>query len=659
MMRISTTCKQTWAFRGLTASAFVVTTLLAAVAHADLTLSNRTVTAPVHIFTVDETGLPAQIDIRAATNEIPLAFRSQKTLPAALLRRIGRGPQLAAPMRIEAQIDKVTAAAKADAPATLQKTDKGVEVASTWQAGELKGRLSLIYADNGVMTGQVIYDSKGVELERLDLVLEFSGPLDTAMAGNPVEAVAGKPLPAKYGTLGSSPGMLWLNGSSPAGDGALQKGRVSHFFLGNGDRGFTWLAQAGDGFAISDKEPSMSVERNREGVVIWRMALVNKSPRSGERTAAFTLLTHPSRRGAAGRRYEQWQPWGETAAVAPLDASARGTLAGSNLLVRAEAGSVQETAAARALLTGPAGGEALSAAATLADRFPIGLFRYLAGTHTALGAQLRTDAAAITASGASPAPDRMVLGRALLHDIGVDMSGLANPVEAVRVVQALESFGYFRNDGKTEFLPYWRTASIVRYGEDYNAAAKDGFAVEPEDPSARVRVSAFIRPDGNLHPEGPKRKALFVIVNEGTNEVRGQLYIQQPTYVFGGFNKTYVQDIYSRLDFSRIPADSDWNREQVTMTVPSWISANTKVNLKKGMNPAVVVPPLLDLESDGYVRLVEHGDPTKKYGPAYAVKEFFEVYGPVYVPARGMRLLYGSGNELCEPAGDGERRPRQ
>jgi hypothetical protein len=76
------------------------------------------------------------------------------------------------------------------------------------------------------------------------------------------------------------------------------------------------------------------------------------------------------------------------------------------------------------------------ALATLADRFPLSLFRYLAGTHTALGAQLRTDAATLTSAGASPAPDRMALGRALLHDIGVDVSSLANPVEAARVVQA-------------------------------------------------------------------------------------------------------------------------------------------------------------------------------------------------------------------------------
>jgi hypothetical protein len=621
------------------APAFAVATLFATAAHADLTLSNRTVTASMHIYTVDDTGLPAQLEIRAATNDIPLAFRLQKTpLPAAWLRRIGRGPQLAGPMRIEAVIDKAPVVVKADAPATLQKTDAGVEAASTWQAGALKGRLSLMYADNGVMTGQLIYDSKGVELERLDLVLEISGPVDTAIAGNPADAVSGKPLPMNYGSLDPDPGMLWINGPTPSGDGSLQKGRLSHFFLGNGDRGFTWLTQAGDDTAITDKEPSMSVERKPDGIMIWRIALANKSPRSGERTAAFTLLTHPSRRAAPGRRYEQWQPWNETAAVSPLNAAARGTLTGSNLLVRADAGSVQETTAARALLTGVAGGEAHSIAATLADRFPIGLFRYLSGRHTALGAQVRTDAATLTTSGASPAPDRMALGRALLHDIGVDVSGLANPVEAARVVQALEEFGYFRDDGQTEFLPYWRTASLLRYGEE--SLAKNGFAVETEDPSARVRVSAFIRPDGNW------RKALFVIVNEGTNEVRGQLYVQQPTYVFGGFNKTYVHDIYGRLNFSRIPGDSDWSAGRVILTVPSWISPNTKVNIKRGMNPAVVVPPLMDLESGGYVRLVEHGDPTKKYGPAYAVKEFFEVYGPVYVPARGMRLLYGSGNEL-------------
>jgi hypothetical protein len=623
----------------LAVAAFAAATLLStAAARADITLTNRLATTPKHIFTIDDTGLPAQLEIRTIATDMPLALRASTNRPAALLRRIGRGPQLASPIRLEALVDKVTAVAKPDAPAALQKTEEGVEATATWQAGGLKGRLRLVYAAGGSMTGQVTFDPKGVDLERLELVMEFSGPVDTAIAGNPVAAADGKPLPPQFGSLGSDPGMLWCNGGTPAGDGTALKGRIQHFFLGNGDRGFTWLAGPADGFAINDKEPSMSVERNREGVTTWRIAMVNVSPKSGERTAAFTLLTHPARTRAANTRREQWQPWADKPAAPALDAAARMPL--SNTLVRADAGSVYEAFANRALLVGPAGGDAQSAAATLADRYPIGLFRYLCAPHTALGAQLRTDAAVLTTPAASPAPDRMAMGRALLHDIGMDVCGLANSVASARVAGALESFGYFSDDGRTEFLPYWRTTGIIRYGEE--SQAKDGFAVEVEDPTARTRVSAFIRPDG------AKRKALFVIVNEGTNEVRGQLYVQQPTYVFGGFNSLYVENIYSQLDFSHIPADSDWASARVLMTVPSLISGNTGANLKKGMNPARVVPPLMDLESGGYVRLVDHGDPTKKYGPAYAVKEFFEVYGPIHVPPRGMRLLYGTGLEHVE-----------
>ncbi len=624
--------------RHVTAVMAAAGTLLLATAAsaADITLTERVVETPVHTFTVDDTGLPAQLEIRAMPNDIPLVWRAVKERPAPLLRRIGRGPQLASPVRLEAVIDDAEFVAKADAPADLQQTDQGVEALATWQAGVLKGRLRLVYAKDGSLAGQITFDPKGVALERLELVLELSGPIDTAIAGNPAAGTAGKTLPPQYGSLGSDPGMLWSNGGNPAGDGATTKGPVQHFFLGNGDRGFTWLARTDTGYAINEKDPSMRVERNPEGRIIWRIALVNKNPRGGERMAGFTLLTHPSRLRTADRRREQWQPWEGEAAVPALDAAARAAF--SNGLVRADAGSVYEACATRALLTGPAGGDARSAAATLADSFPISLFRYLSGTHTALTTQLRTDAATLATSGASPAPDRMALGRALLHDVGVDVGSLANAVDAAHVAQILETFGYFSGDGQTEFVPYWRTDSLLRYGEVSEAG--EGFSATTKDPTARVRVSAFIRPDG------AKRKALFVIVNEGTHDVRGQFYVQQPTYMFGGFNTLFVEDIYSQLDFSRIPNDSDWNQKQVVMTVPSHLSANTSSNLRKGMNPARVVPPLMDLESGGYVRLVDRGDPTKKFGPAYKVTEFFEVYGPVYIPARGMRLLYGSGNEL-------------
>ena len=45
------------------------------------------------------------------------------------------------------------------------------------------------------------------------------------------------------------------------------------------------------------------------------------------------------------------------------------------------------------------------------------LFRYLAATHTGLPATLRSNADQLVNSGAYNGVDRLVLGRALLHDI--------------------------------------------------------------------------------------------------------------------------------------------------------------------------------------------------------------------------------------------------
>ena len=318
---------------------------------ADLAVSNRTVMTPRHAFTVDDTGLPAQLEIRAFTNDVPLAFRGEKKWSESLLKMVSRGPQLASPMRIEATVDKAVIPAKADAPAVLNKTDKGVEAAATWQAGSLKGRLSLLYANDGSMTGRLTYDAKGTDLERLDLVMELSGPVDTAIAGNPAEALTGKqPLAPQFGTLDQGFGVVWSDGSTPAGDGGRLKGQIRHFFLGNGDRGFTWLANGEAGFAIGGKEPSMTVERKKDGpIVVWKIAIANKSPRGGEQTAGFTLLVHPSRLPAADRRQQQWQPWTEKAATPALDAASRAAITGSNVLVRAEAASVCEAAASRAV----------------------------------------------------------------------------------------------------------------------------------------------------------------------------------------------------------------------------------------------------------------------------------------------------------------------
>ena len=120
---------------------------------ADPAPAGRMVKTPLHVFTVDDIGLPAQLEITATTKDLPLAYRTlDKKRLAPVLKMIHRGPQFASPMRIEAIVDKAVVPAKADAPATLNKTDKGTEAVSTWQAGSLKGRLSVLYADDGSMT---------------------------------------------------------------------------------------------------------------------------------------------------------------------------------------------------------------------------------------------------------------------------------------------------------------------------------------------------------------------------------------------------------------------------------------------------------------------------------------------------------------------------
>lgn len=631
---------------------------------ADPAASARVVKTPLHVFTVDDVGLPAQVEITAVSNSIPLAFRSVPKWPDSLLKMISRGPQLAAPMRLEATVDKTVVPAKADAPATINKTDKGTEVTATWQAGSLKGRLSMLYADDGSMSGQVTYDAKGTDLERLDLVMELSGPVDTAIAGNPAEILAGKqPLPPDYGTLSSGAGVVWSDGATPAGDGALQKGPITHFFLGNGDRGFTWLAKPGEGFSLGGKTPTITVERkaNAEGAVraIWKIAIANKFPGGGERTAGFVMLVHPSRLPAEDRREQQWKSWTDKAATPSLDAASRGAITGSNAVVRADAGSVCEAVAGRALLVGPIGGDALTATNTIADRYPLALFRYLAATHTALAAQLRSNGGTLTTPGASPAVDNMILGRALVHDIGVDVAGLASRAHAADVVNALEAFGYFKDDGQTEFLPYWRAEDfgigLVRYGAQFEADAKQGFALSTENPAGRVRVSLFLRPVSDREPAG-QRKVMMALVNESDHPVRELLYVENPPYLFGGENKVGFANVLAQQDTSYIPDDSDWRREKSVIT-PSMSGEDVKVNIKlrtqkdKSVRAGMVVGCLQDPITGGYVK-------TSKMGVG------FTLFGPLYVPARGLRLLTASGapdggvvGSVWKVTKDGKRTP--
>jgi hypothetical protein len=586
----------------------LVATLGAAVpVRAQLKLEGSTLTTARHTIELDPSGLPAQITIRPEPADLPLPLRRPDAKPTdSDLQAIGRGPQLRGPVRLQAVLGGQTLAAQPAKPAPPALAGDVLSVAADLQAGALKAALRVQYAADGSLTGTLQYGGQNVDLERLELVVELAGPADTAVAGAPA---AGKPGADDPTSLAPGEGVVWDNLGTPGEAGAIrQPGVLTHFFLGNGDRGFTWLTPDATGFSVDDKVPTMAVERGKDGLLTWRIALVNTPTKARDpRTLAFALLTHPTRARTANRRQEQWTPWPGAAATPALAWAARKP--GLDL-VRADAATVHESFAARTLLAGPAGGDAASAAATLADTIPLGLFRYFAAPHTGLAAQMRPNAAALAAPGAAPACDRMALGRALLHDIGADVGGLGQRAQAATVLRALDRFGCFASDGQTEFLPYWRTAGVLRYGEPF---VRDGeFETTAGDPMARARVSVYLRPAAK---DPAKTQALFVVVNEGDKPLREQFYVQQPARLFGGPNKVTAQTAVSQFDYRRIPADSDWRQEAMAGSA-----------VARGEPWAC----LLDAEDGGFVRAKKAADD-------------LEIYGLLFVPARSFRLLYGAG----------------
>ncbi len=576
---------------------------------ASVTLAGSAVETTKHQITLDATALPAQLVIKADAAELPLPLRGAPPAEAEL-QAFGRGPQLRAPARLEATIEGKVITAVAVKPAQPAMAGDAAEAKADLRADALPLAVSLRVTDDGALAGSVTYGGVDLTVEKLELVLDLAGTVDTVVLGAPL-AEAGKAYPPGLTDIGTAEGVAWKN-VNPGGV-VNRPGVPAHLFIGSGDRGFTWLASETKGFATDPQVPTMVVMRDAAGLLTWRIALVNTPTRVKEaRTARFTLLLHPARAAAADRRRLSWTPWAGEAAVLPLDAAARKP--GTDL-VRADAATVHEAFAGRALLAGPAGGDAASAAATLADTYPLGLFRYLAARHTALPVQLRPNAAALATPGASPANDRMALGRALLHDAGVDIGGLGQKVAAANLMRALDAFGFFADDGLTEFLPYWRSGGIVRYGEAFVSGG--AFEVSEANPMDRVYVSVYLRPDKK---DPSKRTAVFVVVNEGDAPVREQFYLLKPERLFGGPNKVTTRAIIERWDFSRIPEDSDWRKG---------VMVGSSTAYEGGQNPAAV-PQLMDIEDSGYVR-------------AKTVTGGMEIYGFLFVPARGFRVLLGAG----------------
>ncbi|MBF0245107.1 MAG: hypothetical protein HQL31_07520, partial [Planctomycetes bacterium] len=351
------------------------------------------------------------------------------------------------------------------------------------------------------------------------------------VVGDPVAAkprvyAAGEFIPDAKGN------QLWSNtagGTAPSY--RVSPGVVRHLFMGRIESGFTWLSEPDSGWLLDEKVPSMQLTRLSGGGCRLFVSFVNHNiVLKGAKRVRFALLTHPAGIRPVDHRNLAWLNWtaGKPGPVVPtLD------LAGFDALreqknaacLRGDAAGAFDAFTQFSLLEGPAGGEITAGARNHAQAYPFELFNYLAGRHTGLVVRMDSNSSVLTRPGANPAPDRVLLARALCHDIGLDASRLAQPMLAARIVDIMQRFGLFEADGQTLFLPSGRQQA-VRYGlieadEAYDLG-EDSTAL-----LAKVSVSVYVRPAGDK-----ARKALIIISNENDKPVREQLYITQPEVLF-------------------------------------------------------------------------------------------------------------------------------
>jgi hypothetical protein len=251
-----------------------------------------------HRFTIDASGLPAQIDIRPDPRELPLEQRGAKAnvSPQTLLA-IGRGPQLRTPMRLEAVIGGTRVPAQVVTPAKAVRTWKSeIEYASKLRIGPVEAVLQTRYDCDGSLHATLIYGSDTpVKVDRLELVADIAGAVDLAVFDERPE----HSLPKKTGVVWDSTAMhLEL----------FYTKFVPWFWFGNDDRGWSYFAHNDKGWILDRDGSTMQLERDKAGDVTWRVVFVNHPAEvKGRHTIEFSLLTHPAKPKPENARLNAWQ----------------------------------------------------------------------------------------------------------------------------------------------------------------------------------------------------------------------------------------------------------------------------------------------------------------------------------------------------------------
>lgn len=250
--------------------------------------------------------------------------------------------------------------------------------------------------------------------------------------------------------------------------------------------------------------------------------------------------------------------------------------------------------------------------------YPISLFRYMSHPYTGLHARITSNLAKVVHPGDDKRLDRGILGRALLHDIGVDFGGLVHTADAVRVLQILHPFGYFENDD-TEMIPYWRSKSFARYGEDFKE--QDAFALTQGDPFSKVYVTIYRRPFKQANNR-KGYKALFVIQNESEKPVRSHLYLLKPERLLGGVNNLDLATVRNAFTIPPLPEGELFQH----VSAHQFKGTSLRFGWEEGRTTV-----LKDMEEGDIVCRGRAGERMIQG----------EVYGPIYIRPHDFRILYG------------------
>jgi len=560
-------------------------------------LDGRTVNAARHRIMLTDAGLPAQIVIQPRQHELPFAVRGKPgELSQDLLDEIGRGEQLREPIRFNVVTDQGEQTPEVTEVATAKVEDGVVKARSTVQAGGVTATLSTRFTAAGAMLLDVDYGGNAT-VDAMSLVVPLRNPVDVAIPGDPANV---------DGPIGLAPGLgiVWGNSKDDAGEfGRAAPGVLTHLFVGDGDRGFTLLTDGGEGWTIDPNQSMATLQRNEQGQLTLTLHIINtRTDLTKTRSVQLALVTHPAANAPDDFRARQWSSDLDAAPASP--ALRLATLeAGQPIGYLAGHRAAFTPLAEQLIQLGPAAGDLGDAARDVTDLASPSLYRYLTGTHTGLVRRIVPRNTAVTTPGADPAPDRMILGRALLHDAGVDLRGLANASEAAELMSKLARLGFFE-PGEVEVIPYWRSGTVLRYGPEFRQ--DNAFAVTTANPFRDVHVTTYRVNEG--------KTAVIVVVNEGDEPVRDVLYLLDEDRLLGGRNAMTAKAIIDRhIDFSKVPQNGDWRKTQLTAT------------------PDFAGPALMDLESGATVPAFE-----------FEKKKPVRDYGRLYIPARNFRIIIAS-----------------